>query len=67
MARLRRQRDSEHQPERWRVCIECGNRYQAADHGYRVNWCSMSCENASFRRQRDEIETAWVRARWFLR
>lgn len=57
---------SDETPE-WRVCLECGNRYRAADHGYRVNWCSTACENASWRRQRDEIESSWVRAHWFLR
>lgn len=65
MDRLRRNRDLE--TEEWRVCIECGNRYQARKHGYRVNWCSTACEDASFRRQRKEIETTWLRGRWFLR
>ena len=65
MDRLRRNRDPE--TEEWRVCRECGNRYQAGKHGYRVNWCSMGCEDASFRRQRQQIETTWMRARWFLR
>ncbi len=51
----------------WKVCLECGNRFQRADHGYRVNWCSATCESASLRRQRDQIETSWARARWFLR
>lgn len=51
----------------WRACIECGNRYQPADHGYRVNWCSRSCEDASMRRQRHQIESSWLRAGWFLR
>jgi hypothetical protein len=51
----------------WRQCLQCGNRYQARNHGYRVNWCSTGCETASLRRQRDDIETSWIRARWFLR
>lgn len=65
MDRLRRNRD--HLTGEWRVCLECGNRYQAAKHGYRVNWCSINCEDASIRRQRKQIETSWMRARWFLR
>ncbi|MGH3650047.1 MAG: hypothetical protein ACRDU9_05000 [Acidimicrobiia bacterium] len=65
MSRLKRNK----KPEEigWRVCLQCGNRYQAASHGYKVNWCSTACETATLRRQRDEIETAWMRARWFLR
>jgi hypothetical protein len=51
----------------WRVCLECGNRYQSAQHGYKVSWCSLKCERASMKRQRDEVATSWVRARWFLR
>lgn len=51
----------------WRQCLECGNRYQAAEHGYRVNWCSISCEHQALRRQRDVIENTWIRATWFLR
>lgn len=61
-----------HRPQRdhgdaeWRVCLECGNRYQAADHGYLVSWCSTTCEDRSLRRQRDDIEDTWMRARWFM-
>lgn len=51
----------------WKPCLECGNRYEAAEHGYRVNWCSPLCEHTALRRQRDEIETSWIRASWFLR
>ena len=51
----------------WRVCQECGNRYQAADHGFKVNWCSIRCESTALRRQRDGIENSWIRASWFLR
>jgi tRNA(Ile2) C34 agmatinyltransferase TiaS len=65
MNRLKRTAQTE--PAPWGVCLECGNRYQSAKHGYRVNWCSTRCEEAAIRRQRNEIETNWVRARWFLR
>ncbi|HEU4320916.1 MAG TPA: hypothetical protein VFS66_12630 [Acidimicrobiia bacterium] len=51
----------------WRVCQECGNRYQAANHGFKVNWCSTKCESTALRRQRDDIESSWIRASWFLR
>jgi hypothetical protein len=51
----------------WRVCLNCGNRYQASAHGYRVNWCSPACETATLRRQRDNIQHSWMRAIWFLR
>jgi hypothetical protein len=51
----------------WRQCLECGNRYQSANHGYKVNWCSTKCETSALRRQRDDIETSWMRASWFLR
>jgi len=51
----------------WRQCLECGNRYQSASHGYLVNWCSMSCEHAALRRQRDAIQGSWMRATWFVR
>lgn len=49
------------------MCLNCGNRYQAATHGYKVNWCSPACETATLRRQRDDIENSWMRAIWFLR
>lgn len=65
MDRLRRPRETDE--ALWRTCLQCGNRYQAANHGYRVNWCSPACEDAAFKRQREEIETTWLRARWFLR
>jgi len=65
MNRLRRNRDTGQ--EEWRVCLQCGNRYEAASHGYQVNWCSRACEDAAIKRQREEIETTWLRARWFLR
>lgn len=51
----------------WRVCMECGNRYQSSQHGFKVNWCSVRCESSALRRQRDGIENSWVRATWFLR
>ncbi|MGD2102511.1 MAG: hypothetical protein PVG83_09775 [Acidimicrobiia bacterium] len=51
----------------WKVCLNCGNRYQAGDHGYRVRWCSPSCETATMRSQREEIESSWMRAVWFIR
>lgn len=51
----------------WQACLECGNRYRADTHGYGVNWCSTRCEHAALRRQRDQIETTWIRAIWFLR
>ncbi|HUG08467.1 MAG TPA: hypothetical protein VMP13_06180 [Acidimicrobiia bacterium] len=65
MNRLRRQQRAA--PTIWRVCLQCGNRYEAANHGYKVNWCSSTCEHASLKQQRNEIETSWIRARWFLR
>jgi hypothetical protein len=65
MDRLRRRTNPE--PAEWRACLQCGNRYQAANHGYKVNWCSPACEHASMRSQRDELETSWIRARWMLR
>jgi len=65
MSRFKRTKEIDLSP--WKVCLECGNRFQSARHGYRVNWCSARCEQASMRRQRDQIETQWVRARWFLR
>jgi hypothetical protein len=51
----------------WRVCLNCGNRYRASTHGYRVNWCSPACETATMRSQRDNIQNSWMRALWFLR
>jgi hypothetical protein len=65
MDRLRRKRDITEAG--WQVCLRCGNRYEAANHGYKVNWCSRACEDADWKRQREEIETTWLRARWFLR
>jgi predicted nucleic acid-binding Zn-ribbon protein len=65
MERLKRNRDPREVV--WKVCLQCGNRFEAASHGYRVNWCSPACEDASFKRQREEIESTWLRARWFLR
>jgi hypothetical protein len=65
MGRLRRQTVA--RKAEWRVCLQCGDRYEAATHGYQVNWCSRACEDAAIKRQRQEIETTWLRARWFLR
>jgi hypothetical protein len=65
MSILKRRRVERDAP--WQPCLECGNRYQAASRGYKVNWCSIRCESAALRRQREEIETTWIRATWFLR
>lgn len=65
MDRLRRQTGPG--KAEWKVCLQCGDRYQAATHGYQVNWCSRACEDAAIKRQREEIESTWLRARWFLR
>ena len=65
MSLLHKSQDKPENP--WRQCLQCGNRYQAANHGYKVNWCSPQCETTALRRQRDEIATTWVRATWFLR
>lgn len=51
----------------WRQCLECGNRYQASSRNALSNLCSVKCENAALRRQRDQVETTWIRATWFLR
>lgn len=65
---MRSRRDDESTDERvWKACLACGNRFVAKNHGYRVNWCSPACEQTTLRQQRDAIETAWLRARWFLR
>lgn len=55
------------EPTVFRVCLNCGNRYRASTHGYRVNWCSPACETATLRSQREDIENSWMRAIWFLR
>jgi hypothetical protein len=51
----------------WRQCAECGNRYPVPETNSGPNWCSTRCENAGLRRQRDQVETTWIRATWFLR
>ncbi|HWB87582.1 MAG TPA: hypothetical protein VG872_00055 [Acidimicrobiia bacterium] len=60
-------RRTEREETLWKQCLECGSRYRAGKHGYRVNWCSPACEHASMRRQRNSIENGWLRSVWFLR
>ena len=51
---------------RWKVCLECGNRFQSRPHGLRARFCSVRCEEDALRRSRDEVDATWVRARWVI-
>ena len=64
--RLLRRDDNETTPA-WRQCLECGDRYRTKGASTFSNFCSIKCESAALRRQRDQVETTWIRATWFLR
>lgn len=52
----------------WRICVECGNRFETRRTDSVAGWCSMTCQTATYRSERDRIQGSWAqRARWWLR
>ena len=60
--------DETRDTSRWRICLECGNRFEVKRAGSSTKWCSASCQTASFRAGRNQIlESLSIGSRWWVR
>lgn len=51
----------------WRVCLECGNRFQTRRASSTTKWCSTRCQTESYRAGRNQVlESLSIGSRWWL-
>ena len=63
-----RHSDGTRESAHWRICLECGNRYEVKRLSSSTKWCSASCQTASFRAGRNQIlESLAIGSRWWVR
>lgn len=61
-------REETRQTTNWRICLECGNRYEVKRVTSSAKWCSAKCQTTSFRTGRNQIlESLAIGSRWWLR